>query len=84
MKKIILTAVLMAALTGCTRSQMANATSLGKDHNVKQYSGGVLIGEWNSSGKVTTIKDSDGWEFVDRDTKVFMRVSGTTTVTVLK
>jgi hypothetical protein len=82
MKKLIVVAALMIALTGCTASQMGNVTSLGKDHTVKQYSGGVLIGEWSTRGKVTTISDSDGWEFVDRATGKFMRVSGDVQVSV--
>jgi hypothetical protein len=40
------------------------------------YSGGVLVEDYISTGKVATIDSSDGWQFVDEKTGLFVRVGG--------
>lgn len=73
---VLCCALLGGAMLGCTHSQMANFKSLGRDAHVKLYSGGQLIGEWDSEGKVTTEDHSDGYIFVDKKTGHFLRITG--------
>lgn len=67
---------------GCTDAQQASWWAYGSPHNVKFYSGGVLVQEWTSTGRVATVKDSDGWEFKDAKTGAFVRVSGDVVITI--
>lgn len=74
---VMLVAVLCSAwLCGCTNSGWKNITTLGSDAHVRLYSGGVLIGEWDSSGKVITEDHSDGYRFVDKKTGKLVRIAG--------
>ena len=75
MKTILILVGLLAA-AGCTDSQRANIATLGEAGQVECYSGGVLIYNGTSTVKITTIINSDGWQFVDAKTGEFVRVSG--------
>ncbi len=74
MKALLIIAAL--TLAGCTDAGMANFTTLGSSADVTCYSGGKITYDGSSTGKVKTTQDSDGWEFVDKATGKFMRVSG--------
>lgn len=67
---------LVVGATGCTDVFVAHWTSLGESARVECYSGGKLIYEGTSSGKVLSTDRSDGWEFVTESTGHFVRVSG--------
>jgi hypothetical protein len=64
-------------LIGCTDAEFANLTTLGDSGHVKCYSGGEVIYEGDSTGKIATTSQSDGWEFKEAATGKFVRVSGT-------
>ena len=83
MKRILVTLIVLAALmvAGCTDSQRKNITTLGSTAHIQLYSGGKLVGEWDSTGKVTTVSQSDGWEFVDQKTGKFLRIAGDIIIT---
>jgi hypothetical protein len=68
--------IAVAMLTGCTDAEKANWTTLGNAGTVKCYSGGKLIYEGTSTGKIATVTNSDGWQFKDAKTGKFIRVSG--------
>jgi hypothetical protein len=75
--------ILLASLfifTGCMRAEMAKISAIGSDHKVLVYSGGNLVREFHSVGKVLTEKDSDGWYFLNKETNKLTRVSGTVIV----
>lgn len=77
MKTMILIVVAIAALlAGCTDAQKANIGSLGTPGAVKCYSGGKIIYEGKSTGKIEKVSRSDGWQFKDANTGKFVRVSG--------
>ncbi len=76
MKKIIVSILVLLFLVGCTDSKMASFRALGNECTIKMYNGGILVGEWTSTGKVTTMTDSDGWEFMDKTTRKLVRVGG--------
>ena len=57
---IILTGGMIAgALTGCSNADIGAAQAWGQDHVVKQYSGGQLVGQWESTGKVENDSKTD-------------------------
>lgn len=66
---------LVLLLVGCTNAEMAQYTALGSSAHVLCYSGGKLIYDGYSSGKVLTEKQSDGWYFEDNKTGKLIRVS---------
>lgn len=63
-------------LHGCTDADVAQWTTLGSSGHIKCYSGGEVIYEGNSTGKIKTEKGSDGWFFEDAKTRKLVRVSG--------
>lgn len=82
MRRFVLLSVLCAlvAFTGCTNAGMGQYSALGSDFKVTVYSGGVAVKTYTSSGKVLTEGDSDGWYFIDKETRKLVRLSGTVTV----
>jgi len=77
----ILALVSLAALGGCSRAQVAAYNAWGMPHHIKQYSGSVLIGEWDSTGKVEN-DGENGYSFQDKATDLNVRISGHVTITV--
>ncbi|WEM34376.1 hypothetical protein [Xanthomonas phage X1] len=74
MKKILLVAVLAAVvgLSGCTDAERASWGSLGEQAKVTCYSGGQVIKEYESTGKVMKL-DGDGFAFKNKETGKFVR-----------
>lgn len=79
MKKLLLLTVL---LCGCSDATLSSISALGKPHHIKQYSGGVLVGEWDSTGMVKNEPDSDGYYFEDRKTGKIVMISGDVQITL--
>ncbi len=69
-------ALLLCSLLGCTDAGWKNFTTLGDPGHVVCYSGGQKIYEGDSTGKIATVTNSDGWEFEEQGTGKFVRVSG--------
>jgi hypothetical protein len=53
---------------GCTDADFAKLTSLGNTASVKCYSGGKLVFNTTSTGKIRNEKNSNGYFFVEKDT----------------
>ena len=70
---------LAICLVGC-RADIAQLTAYGSDHKISVYSGGVLVKEYHSVGKVFTEEGSDGWYFMDKSSNKLVRVAGTVVV----
>lgn len=84
MKKFLLVACVLSCfvLSGCAwNARMAGVASYGADHKIELYSGGELVREWISDGKVASEKNSDGYYFQDRATGKFVRVTGDLVIT---
>lgn len=79
MKKYI---ILLLVLSGCSNANRAAISAWGKPHEVKCYSGGVLIYEGSTTGKIENEEHSDGYYFQDSKTKNFITVSGNCVITV--
>ena len=75
MKKLLIVTFLL--LAGCTDTDRASFSALGKSGTVDCYSGTQLIYHGVSTGVIQTVDKSDGWEFKDSETGKFIRVSGT-------
>ena len=60
----------------CSCAKVEKYKSYGNPHTIKQYSGGVLVNEWVSKGKVLSEVDSDGYYFFTKDNS-FIEASGT-------
>lgn len=74
MHKIILAAALLAAIAtaGCTDAERASFSALGKEATVTCYSGGQVVFEATSTGKVVSL-DSAGVAFKDQATGKYVR-----------
>lgn len=73
MKKLFL---LLILVVGCTDAEKASFNALGNPGHIVCYSGGKIIYEGDSTGMIATVQNSDGWEFKDKKTGKFVRVSG--------
>lgn len=82
MKKLLI--VLCVVLSGCTDAARSQFAAYGSEHRVELYSGGQLVREWTSTGKVVTEVDSDGYYFTDKETKQLVRVSGNLVITPIE
>lgn len=71
--KLLISMLALLVLVGCTDA---------KPHTIKQYSGGVLVGEWESTGIIKNEQNSDGWYFEDAKTHKLVELTGTVQITV--
>lgn len=79
MKKVLLVCICLAAAfsaSACTDSRRARLFSYGDNAAVKCWSGGVVIYDGLSTGKVISEENSDGYSFLDSKTDKYMEVSG--------
>lgn len=63
-------------LLACTDTYKAKWKSVGEAGHITCYSGGQVIYDGDSTGRVNTVVNSDGWEFMDAKTNRLVRVSG--------
>lgn len=67
---------LFMLLIACSDTEIAQLTAIGEPGHVTCYSGGQVIYNGDSTGKIATVMNSDGWEFMDAATGRLVRVSG--------
>jgi hypothetical protein len=75
MKKLFLVLVGITMIS-CTDATLSKITSYGSEANIKCYSGGIVIYEGASTGKVQSEKNSDGYFFKEEGTGRLLEVSG--------
>lgn len=61
---------------GCTDTDRASWGAYGAPGAITCYSGGTVIYAGQSTGRIQTVENSDGWEFKEKGTENFIRVSG--------
>lgn len=66
----------LIVLGGCTNSDIAQIESIGSSGHITCYSGGKVIYDGESTGKISTENGSDGWYFQEQGTDKLIRVSG--------
>ena len=71
----------LLSLWGCTDAQIAKLGGLGNEAKVKCWSGGQVIYEGMSTGKVQSEANSDGYFFRDKESGKLMEVSGNCVIT---
>lgn len=78
MKKLFITLFLLTIIlyVSCSDATISSITSYGSSAYITCYSGGKVIYDGESTGRIATIHQSDGWEFKDKKTGEFIRVSG--------
>lgn len=79
MKTLLIAALLASAVAvtaGCSDTTLAHFESIGDSAHISCYSGGKLVYDGHSTGKVATTSGSDGWEFMDAADHKLVRVSG--------
>ena len=81
MKRIYGILICAVLLTGCTDGYMAGFNAYGDPHSVELYSGGKMVRSWSSTGKVQSEESSDGFYFMDSETKKQVRVTGDLVIT---
>jgi hypothetical protein len=70
-KYVIIAAVLSS---GCTDAYFGKLKSLGSSASVKCYSGGKLVVDTMSTGKIRSEANSNGYYFVEKDTGEMIEV----------
>ena len=69
--------ILTVTLWGCSdASYQREWKSLGQKHKIQLWSGGTLVREWTSTGRVRSVGAEDGWCFVDKETDKLVIVTG--------
>lgn len=84
LKKVVLAGLMgisVASVTGCTDATMGKLSALGGSANVKCYSAEKLIYSGDSTGKVISSSQSDGYYFIDRADRKLKEVSGNCVIT---
>lgn len=80
----ILLALFILSLTGCSNAQWADVKAWGQRHHVKCWSGGVVIYDGHTTGKIENEDHSDGYFFQEEESGQLVRVSGNCLITVGK
>ena len=73
MKFYLLTSLLV--LCGCTDGVIGKIKSYGKGAGILCYSGGEIIYKGESTGKILSEKNSDGYYFVDKRSGAMMEIA---------
>lgn len=74
--KVLFALAVFGSLLGCTDAELSRWGALGDAAHVQCYSGGVLIYDGVSTGKVANSEGSDGYEFRDAKDQKLKQVSG--------
>ena len=74
--------ILAAALVSCSDADRAAFFAYGQKHHVTLYSGGKIVREWHTTGKIENEANSDGYYFNDDETHKLVAVSGTVVIEV--
>ena len=72
MKKIVIALLAVFALAGCTDAARSSLFAYGEQAKIVCYSGGQVIKEYRSTGKVMQL-DGDGIAFRNAETGKFVR-----------
>lgn len=81
LKILLLSLSVSVFVSGCTDAQHALIIANGSEFQIELYSGGICVKTWTSTGKVLSEDKSDGYFFMDKETKKLVRTSGTLVIT---
>ncbi len=80
---ILVAGLSLGMLSGCSNANRAAFSAWGKKHKVELYSGGKLIGQWTTSGKIENESQSNGYYFQDDKTGNIVMINGDCIITLL-
>jgi hypothetical protein len=76
MKCLIVAAAVALGLAGCSQADFARNTNYGSSGRVTCYSGGRVISDDYSTGRIESEAHSDGWYYVSAADSELKHVSG--------
>lgn len=76
MKKLLAASLLVLGLAACTNADFHRTFNYGAGGRVTCYSGGVVISDDFSAGRIHTEQGSDGWYYVSSSDNDLKQVSG--------
>lgn len=76
MKKLLILLTATALISGCTDAGFEKLSAYGDKARVTCYSGGTLVFDDFSTGKVISESNSDGYYFKSQTTKRAVEISG--------
>jgi len=76
LKLLPIALVMLLSTTACTDAKFSKLTTLGSSAHVQCYSGGKLIADYHSTGKIANEEQSDGYYFVAKEDGKAHTVSG--------
>ena len=71
-------------VSGCSDANKAAIGAWGQKHLITLYSGGKVVGQWESTGMIENEDKGDGRYFKDDKTGLLVSISGTYTIEVIK
>jgi len=77
--KVYISVIALAAfssLVACSDTDRASIGAIGSPGDIVCYSGGKIIYQGRSTGRIQTVGYSSNWEFKDSTTGKFVHVSG--------
>lgn len=80
MKYFLLITCSLLAIS-CTDAKFSKLTNIGNSATIKCYSGGTLIYDGKSTGKISSEENSDGYFFKEQGTGKLKEVSGNCDIT---
>ena len=75
---------LVYACSGCTDAENAARAARGKDHRIRLYSGGQVVGEWTSQGHTRSPEGSSILVFKDKESGLYVKLRGTIAIEQIK
>lgn len=70
-------------VSGCSDATKAAINAWGVKHRITLFSGGKIVGQWESTGKIENESDGDGRFFRDDKTGLLVSISGTYSIEVI-
>ena len=68
--------VFAMVLGGCSDAERGKIGAIGQSGHVQCWSGGTVIYDGESTGKIMSEEQTDGWFFVEKGSNNLIRVSG--------
>ena len=76
MFKYVIMFVMASMMIGCTDGERGKIVAIGKPGHIECWSAGIKFYEGESTGKIQTEEQTDGWFFVEKGTDNLIRISG--------
>ena len=75
--------IVVGIVAGCTDAGYSKLAAYGNPCKIEMYSGGQLVRTWTSTGRINSEENSDGYYFMDAETRALVTVTGDIVITTL-